>query len=64
MLVLNSHKDLGPDKVPPLIIKKISYAFAFASTGHWQRVSSPIDGNFCLLLPFSRIVSAMTYTRI
>jgi hypothetical protein len=59
LLVLKSQKDLGPNGVPPLILKICPSAFAFSSTG--QRVSSPIDGNFCLLLLFSRIASAMTY---
>jgi hypothetical protein len=59
LMVLKSQKDLGPNVVPPLILKICSSAFAFSTTG--QRVSSPIDGNFWLLLTFSRIVSAMTY---
>jgi hypothetical protein len=44
-----------------IVLSDLHCLFACSSTGHWQRVSSPIDGNSRLLLPFARVVGAMTY---
>jgi hypothetical protein len=44
LLELDSNKGLGPDGVPPLIMKNCASTFAL------QRVSSPINGKSRLLI--------------
>jgi hypothetical protein len=63
LLELDNSKGPGPDGVPPLILKNCASGFACSSTGHWQRVSFPMDGNSRLLLPLSRVVGAMTISK-